>query len=125
MDMGKKVLVVDDSSSIRQSVSTALEGAGFEILAAVDGIDGLAKIGATSDLALLIADINMPRLNGLEMISRLKSDDKTKDLPVLVLTTEGDPELIAEARKLGVKAWMVKPFKPELLLSAVKKLTGS
>jgi two-component system chemotaxis response regulator CheY len=124
MDMGKKVLVVDDSSSIRQSVSTALEGAGFEVLAAVDGIDALAKINVTNDLALLIVDINMPRLNGLEMISRLRSDDKTKDLPVLVLTTEGDPELISEARKLGVKAWMVKPFKPDLLLSAVKKLTG-
>jgi two-component system chemotaxis response regulator CheY len=120
--LGKIVLVVDDSSSIRQRVSAALEGAGFEVLAAVDGIDALAKIPGTS-LALIIADLNMPRLSGLDMISRIRSDERTKHLPILVLTTEGDPELIAEARKLGVKAWMVKPFKPELLLSAVKKLT--
>jgi two-component system chemotaxis response regulator CheY len=122
--MGKKVLVVDDSSSIRQRVSAALVGAGFEVVAAVDGLDGLAKLGAAKDLALVIADINMPRLNGLDMISRIRADEKTAAIPILVLTTEGDPELITEARKLGVKAWMVKPFKDELLVSAVEKLTA-
>jgi|HubBroStandDraft_3_1064219.scaffolds.fasta_scaffold563508_2 two-component system chemotaxis response regulator CheY len=121
--MSKKVLVVDDSSSIRQRVTAALVAAGFEVVAAVDGLDGLAKLGAAKDLALVIADINMPRLNGLEMISRIRLDEKTAGIPILVLTTEGDPELIAEARKLGVKAWMVKPFKDELLVSAVTKLT--
>jgi two-component system chemotaxis response regulator CheY len=123
--MGKKVLVVDDSSSIRQRVSAALVGAGFEVVAAVDGLDGLAKLGAAKDLALVIADINMPRLNGLDMISRIRADEKTAAIPILVLTTEGDPELITEARKLGVKAWMVKPFKDELLVSAVEKLTAA
>jgi two-component system chemotaxis response regulator CheY len=122
--MSKKVLVVDDSSSIRQRVSSALVGAGFEVVAAVDGLDALAKLSATKDVALVIADINMPRLNGLEMISRIRGDEKTSGIPILVLTTEGDPDLITEARKLGVKAWMVKPFKEELLVSAVEKLTA-
>jgi two-component system, chemotaxis family, chemotaxis protein CheY len=122
--MSKKVLVVDDSSSIRQRVSSALVGAGFEVVAAFDGLDALAKLSATKDVALVIADINMPRLNGLEMISRIRGDEKTSGIPILVLTTEGDPDLITEARKLGVKAWMVKPFKEELLVSAVEKLTA-
>jgi two-component system chemotaxis response regulator CheY len=122
--MINKVLVVDDSSSIRQRVSSVLGEAGFEVVGAVDGFDALAKLKEANGVRLVIADINMPRLNGLQMISKIQSDEKTAGIPILVLTTEGDPDLISEARKLGVKAWMVKPFKPEVLVAAVKKLTG-
>jgi two-component system chemotaxis response regulator CheY len=122
--MRKKVLVVDDSWTVRQEVSVALQEANFEVVLAVDGVDGLGKIEGTEDLAVVVADINMPRMNGLEMLAKVKRDPKNASLPIVVLTTEGQPDLIRQAKADGAKGWMVKPFKPELLVALVRKLAG-
>jgi two-component system chemotaxis response regulator CheY len=122
--MGKKIIVIDDSQPIREQVATTLRRAGFEILEAVDGVDGAEVIQRTPDAALAICDVNMPKKNGLELLEGLTASGRTIALPVLMLTTEGQPQLIERARKAGAKGWLVKPFKADLLLAAVKKLTA-
>jgi two-component system chemotaxis response regulator CheY len=123
--MTRKVLIIDDSASVRRQVVTILSQAGFEMLEAVDGLDGAEQIRATTDLALVICDINMPKLNGLDMLESLTDELAAKALPVVMLTTEGEPAAMARAKKAGVKGWIVKPFKEPLLIGAVKKLTGA
>lgn len=121
--MAKKVLVVDDSRIVRQQVGIALKEAGYEVVEAEDGADGLAKIRANQDVATVICDVNMPKMNGIEMVEAVKQGP-FKDLPIVMLTTEGQPELIQRAAKAGAKGWIVKPFKPDLLIGAIKKLAG-
>jgi two-component system chemotaxis response regulator CheY len=118
--MAPKVLVIDDSETVRHQVRRALVGAGYEVLQATDGADGLEKIRRSADLALVLCDINMPRMNGLEMVEQLHRDGST--LPVLMLTTEGQPLLIRRAKQAGVKGWIVKPIKPDPLVAAVAKV---
>jgi two-component system, chemotaxis family, chemotaxis protein CheY len=121
--MGKKIIVIDDSLTVRQQVGLALTQAGFEVIEAVDGKDGLAAITNTKDLAMAICDVNMPRMNGLEMLEALAQTGAK--LPILMLTTEGQPQLVERAKKSGAKGWIVKPFKADLLVAAVKKLTAA
>ena len=121
--MSKKVIVIDDSLTVRQQVGMALRQAGFEVIEAADGDEGADLIGRNADAAMVICDVNMPRMNGLELLELIKKDGKNANLPVLMLTTEGQPQLIDRAKKSGAKGWVVKPFKPELLVAAVKKLT--
>ena len=116
----KKILVIDDSETIRQQVKHALAATGCEIIEAVDGIDGLEKLRAMNDLDIALCDVNMPRMNGLDMIAELQRTGRK--IPILMLTTEGQPSLIKRAREAGAKGWIVKPFKPELLVAAVIKL---
>ena len=122
--MSKKIIVIDDSQTIRQQVSIVLAGAGYTIIEAEDGIEGAALIRGNADAALAICDVNMPRLSGIDMLESLRKEDAPLELPVLMLTTEGRPDLIERARSLGAKGWIVKPFKPTMLLAAVKKLAG-
>lgn len=122
--MSKKIMIVDDSGTIRQQVAAALTGAGFAMAEAIDGEDGLAKLTAAQDVALVICDVNMPKLNGLDMLEKLRKVPRLETLPVIMLTTEGQPEHIARAKSLGAKGWLVKPFRPDLLIAAVKKLTA-
>jgi two-component system chemotaxis response regulator CheY len=121
----KKILIIDDSSSVRRQVAGALTTAGFEVLEATDGVDGAAQIRGQSDLALVICDVNMPRMNGLDMLDDVRGELASRSLPVVMLTTEGQPEAMARAKKSGAKGWIVKPFKEHLLLGAVRKLTAS
>jgi two-component system chemotaxis response regulator CheY len=123
--MAKKVMVVDDSRTVRLEVGIALTAAGYEVIEAADGVEGASKIEQHRDLAVVLCDVNMPRMNGLDMLSAVKKDPRNADLPVLMLTTEGQPAMIARAKAAGAKGWIVKPFKPELLLSAVRKLAGA
>jgi two-component system chemotaxis response regulator CheY len=116
----KKILVIDDSETIRQQVKQALAATGYEIVEAVDGVDGLEKLRALSDLDLALCDVNMPRMNGLDLIAEVQRSGHK--IPILMLTTEGQPSLIRRAREAGAKGWIVKPFKPELLVAAVTKL---
>jgi len=116
----KKILVIDDSETIRQQVKQALAATGYEIIEAVDGIDGLEKLRALTDVDMALCDVNMPRMNGLEMIAEVQRSGPK--IPILMLTTEGQPSLIRRARESGAKGWIVKPFKAELLVAAVTKL---
>lgn len=118
----KQILLVDDSASVRQQVRLALTEAGYEVIEANDGLDGLAKLAASPEIGLVISDINMPYMNGLEMVEKLKSDARNAALPVLMLTSEGEPALIERAKKAGVRAWIIKPFRSVMLLAAVRKL---
>ena len=118
----KKVLVVDDAAIIRSEVSRVLTPAGFTVLEGVDGLAGLELARANPDLSLVVLDVNMPVMNGLDMLDRLKEDRRTAAIPVLFLTTEGQEALMARAKKAGAKGWLVKPVKPEMLLKAVQQL---
>lgn len=118
----KKVIVIDDSRIVRQQVKAALADLDVEILEAADGQAGEASVRATPDCALVICDVNMPIVGGLALLRTLKGDDATKAVPVLMLTTEGHPDLVREARQLGALGWLVKPFKPNLLVETVRKL---
>jgi two-component system, chemotaxis family, chemotaxis protein CheY len=122
--MPAKVLVVDDSRTIRQQVGVALTNAGYEMVEAEDGTQGLTAIAAHADLALVICDINMPNMNGLDMLAALKLDGAHAQLPVVMLTTEGKADLIQRARDTGAKGWIVKPFKPDQLVAVVRKIVG-
>ena len=123
--MVKKVMVVDDSRTMRQQVGIALTAAGYEVIEAEDGLDGLEKIQTTADLSMVICDINMPRMNGLEMLTNVKSDARFTELPFVMLTTEAQPALITRAKQAGAKGWIVKPFKPELMVAAVRRIIGA
>ena len=123
--MSKRVIVIDDSKTVRDHVRSVLEKAGFEIIDAVDGQDGFAKIRDIPDLSLAICDVNMPVMTGIAMLEALKSGGINQKLPIVMLTTEGQPSLIQKAKAAGARGWIVKPFKPEQLIAAVTKLTGN
>jgi len=118
----KKVLVVDDSETIRLEVGRNLGHAGFSVIEARDGQEGLNMAGRHADLSLIVLDVNMPVMNGLDMLDRLKGDTATQPIPVLLLTTEAQDSLIERAKKAGAKGWLIKPVKPEILLMAAQKL---
>ncbi|SHO43468.1 response regulator [Desulfopila aestuarii] len=119
--MAKTILTVDDSASVRQMVSFTLKGAGYTVLEAVDGEDGLTKLnGATVDM--VITDLNMPKLDGIGFIKKIRANPKGKFIPVIMLTTESQAEKKQAGKAAGATGWIVKPFKPEQLLDVVKKV---
>ncbi|HKQ69911.1 MAG TPA: response regulator [Polyangiaceae bacterium] len=120
--MNKKILIVDDSATIRRSVIQTLEPAGFEVLTACDGLSGIAKLQSTPDLSLVILDLNMPGLTGIGVLERLR-DEKHQSPPIVMMTTEVAPSQIERAKQAGALAWVVKPFKPDQLVAMAKKLT--
>jgi two-component system chemotaxis response regulator CheY len=122
---GKKVLVVDDSASVRQQVGLALKQVGYEVIDGVDGVDGAEKVRKDASIGMVICDINMPRLNGLDMLEQVKSDAKFAKLPIVMLTSEDSPALVERAKKAGAKGWIIKPFRADLLVATVKKLMAA
>jgi two-component system chemotaxis response regulator CheY len=120
--MNPKVLVIDDSMMVRTQVKRALAAGGFDVVEAQDGVDALEKVQTITDLALVICDINMPRMNGLDFLENFRKEEKFKLVPAVVLTTEAHPDLVARAKGLNAKGWIIKPFKPDLLMAAAKKL---
>ncbi len=122
--MNKKILVIDDSRTARQQVLAALIDGDYEIVEATDGEEGLTQLAAHPDAALVICDVNMPNLNGLEFLTRLRETSPQCSVPIIMLTTEAELELVARAKAAGARGWIVKPFKPHMLLAAVRKLTG-
>jgi two-component system, chemotaxis family, chemotaxis protein CheY len=123
MNMTKTVLVVDDSSTVRQQVAMALKQAGFAIMEAADGREGLATIESNPNIDMVVCDVNMPNLNGLEMLERVKSNGQHKSLPILMLTTEGQPSMIKRAKAAGAVGWIVKPFDANQLVQTARHLT--
>jgi two-component system chemotaxis response regulator CheY len=122
--MTKKILVIDDSASVRQQVGLALAPIGFEVVEAVDGVDGFKHIEGDAELSMVLCDVNMPRMNGLEMLEKLRDSGVRPGLPVLMLTTESQPALLKRAQAAGAKGWIVKPFKANILVATVQKLTA-
>jgi two-component system, chemotaxis family, chemotaxis protein CheY len=104
----KQVLVVDDSQTVRQEIARALTEAGFGAVEASDGLIGL-RLAQEQKFSLIILDVNMPRMNGLEMLERLRLDWATANVPVVILTTEAEERMIERARKAGAKGWLIKP----------------
>jgi two-component system chemotaxis response regulator CheY len=121
--MAMKIMVCDDSAIVRQQVSRALVEAGFDVVEAIDGQDAFEKIGSTPDIKLLVCDVNMPRMDGMGLLTKLTEGASKPPFPVLMLTTDGQPELIARAKGLGAKGWMVKPVSSNILVKTVQKLT--
>ena len=119
--MTKRILVVDDSACVRQQVSFALVQAGYEVVEAVDGADGLRKVLA-GGIAMAICDVNMPHLDGLQLLEAAQRASST--VPIVMLTTEGQPAMIERAKRAGARGWIIKPFKAALLVAAVRKLAG-
>jgi two-component system chemotaxis response regulator CheY len=122
MGLVKSVLIIDDSPTVRDQVRAALDSGGYQTVEAIDGADGLQKLASNEDIGLVICDVNMPRVGGLEMLDRLNRGGQLAQLPFVMLTTECSPSAIERARKAGARGWLVKPFKPALLLAAVRKL---
>jgi two-component system, chemotaxis family, chemotaxis protein CheY len=117
----KTIMTVDDSSSMRQMVSFTLRDGGYEVVEAVDGMDALSKLQG-KELNLVLTDINMPKMDGLELTRRLRALPQYKFVPIIVLTTESHPEKKQEGKAAGATAWIVKPFNPDQLLAVVKKV---
>ncbi len=119
--MNPTVLVIDDSITVRQQVGAALAGAGYAVLEAADGLQGKSAIENTP-VQCVICDVNMPNMNGIEMVETVKGSGNFDRLPIVMLTTEGATDQIKKARAAGAAGWIVKPFKPEMLISAVSQL---
>jgi len=121
--MAKTILVVDDSGTVRQQVSMALKQAGFAIVEAADGQEALAAIESNRAIDMVVCDVNMPVLNGLEMVEQVKRNPQNESLPILMLTTEGQPSMIRRAKAAGAVGWIVKPFDANQLVQTAKHLT--
>ena len=119
----KTVLAVDDSPSMRQMVAFTLKSSGYEVIEAVDGLDGLDKARA-GQVSLVLTDQNMPRMDGLTLIRRLRGLPEYRRTPILMLTTEASAEMKAEGRAAGATVWLVNPFDPLKLIVVVKKVIG-
>jgi two-component system chemotaxis response regulator CheY len=120
--LGKTIMTVDDSASIRQMVSFTLRSEGFEVVEATDGKDALAKLNPS--VSLIITDLNMPNMDGIGLIKEVLQSLSYRFLPIVLLTTESQDEKKLEARKAGATGWIVKPFRAEQLIAVVKKVLG-
>lgn len=119
--MGKSIMIVDDSASLRQVVSIALKNAGYEVVEACDGKDALSKLDGRK-LHLIISDVNMPNMDGIAFLKAAKSLPAYKFTPMIMLTTEAGEAKKSEGQAAGAKAWVVKPFQPAQMITAVSKL---
>lgn len=118
--MGKTLLIVDDSASMRQLVTFALKGAGYDVIAAVHGKDALSKL-AGAKVDMVVTDLNMPEMDGITLIKQLRSSPATKFTPVVMLTTESQEAKKTEGKQAGASGWIVKPFTPDQLIETVKR----
>lgn len=119
--MAKTIMVIDDSASLRQVVGIALKSAGYDVIEACDGMDALSKLTGKK-INLVVCDVNMPNMDGITFVKEIKQLPNYKFTPVIMLTTESQEGKKKEGQAAGAKAWVVKPFKPEVLLGAVAKL---
>jgi two-component system chemotaxis response regulator CheY len=123
--MSKTILAVDDSTSIRQMVAFTLKSAGYTVIEAADGVEGLAKAKANAHVInLVLTDQNMPNMDGLTLIKSLRGQPQFVATPILMLTTESSDAMKSQGKAAGASGWLVKPFDPHKLLEVVKKVIG-
>jgi two-component system chemotaxis response regulator CheY len=119
--MGKTIMIVDDSASLRVVVGIALKGAGYDVIEGCDGKDALSKLNGQK-VHLIVSDVNMPNMDGISFVKAVKQMANYKFTPIVMLTTESQDSKKKEGQEAGAKAWVLKPFKPEQLLGVVQKL---
>lgn len=119
--MAKRVMAVDDSATVRQVLQMTLEGAGYQVIEAVDGKDALNKLAGTQ-IDMMVTDLNMPNMDGIELIKNVRQSPGNRFMPIIMLTTESQPEKKQEGKAAGASGWIVKPFKPEQLLAVVRMI---
>lgn len=117
--MAKRIMTVDDSATVRQVLNMTLENAGYDVVEAVDGQDALDKLGSES-VDMLVTDLNMPRLDGIDLIQQIRQKPGNRFMPIIMLTTESQPEKKTAGKAAGASGWITKPFKPEQLLAVVR-----
>ncbi len=120
--MAKTILTVDDSASVRQLVGFTLRGAGYEVVEAVDGEDALTRMKGA--IHLVLTDLNMPRMDGIELVKRIRTSAAYKYVPVIMLTTESQETRKQAGKAAGATGWIVKPFSAEQLLAVLKRVLG-
>ena len=119
-----KILVVDDSSTVRDEVAGFLKSNGLDVTTAVDGKDGLSKLKADSGIKLVVTDVNMPNMDGLTMAEKIRSELGNTAVNIVMLTTESSPNMKERGKAAGIKGWIVKPFKGPAVLESFRKLAG-
>lgn len=119
-----QILVVDDSSTVRNEVGDFLKNNGFSIALAVDGRDGLVKLKADPAIKLIVCDVNMPNMDGLTMAEKVRGELGNSAVSIIMLTTENSPSMKERGKAAGIKGWIVKPFKGDAVLATFKKLVG-
>ena len=122
--MSKHILIVDDSKTVRNLVAFIMKKEGFTITTAEDGLDGLEKLYASHNIDLIISDINMPRMDGFTFIKTVREQEAYRDLPIVVLSTEGQEHDIQQGLSLGANLYMVKPAQPDKMVKNVRMLLG-
>ena len=119
-----QILVVDDSSTVRDEVAGFLKRNGLDVATAVDGKDGLSKLRMDPKLKLVVSDVNMPNMDGLTMAEKIRGELGNKTVNIVMLTTENSPIMKERGKAAGIKGWIVKPFKGDAVLPTFKKLVG-
>ena len=119
-----QILVVDDSATVRNEVSSFLKQQGLQVEVAVDGKDGLNKLRSDPAVKLIISDVNMPNMDGLTMVEKVRGELGNSTVNIIMLTTESDPRMKERGKAAGVKGWIVKPFKGDAVVGSIKKLIG-
>lgn len=121
--MAKKILIVDDSISLRQSLRFILEEHNFEAFEATDGVEGLSRLNE-GKFDLVLSDVNMPNMDGLTMLRKNREQGINRFTPVLILTTESQGSVIEEGKRSGATGWIVKPFTNDKLITAIQRILG-
>ena len=119
--MGKKIMTVDDSASIRQMVGFTLRNAGYDVIESEDGQEALDVLEKES-VDMLITDLNMPNVDGIKLIKEVRQRESTKYIPIIMLTTESQDDKKKQGREAGATGWIVKPFRPDQLINVVTKV---
>jgi len=117
--MGKRIMTVDDSATVRQVLHLTLEEAGYEVIEAVDGADALAKLSG-EPVDILVTDLNMPNVDGIGLIRSVRQQPGNRFMPIIMLTTESQPDKKNAGKLAGASGWITKPFRPEQLLAVVR-----
>lgn len=120
--MPKMIMTVDDSTSVRQMVSFTLSSAGYQVLEAADGKDALSKLGESTTIDMLVTDLNMPNMDGIELVKTIRAQQRHKFIPILLLTTESQEAKKQQGKAAGASGWIVKPFNADQLVGVVRRL---